>query len=845
MFKMPCYFVIQITFSVLLFSVGLSKAAASEWVSLQERENLWQQIQQDIDYEAKPALIKADASEVNSLEAKSPELQFILIKASTGKLSFEHYDTLYQGYPVLNGRLVLAKNSQGQLKQILGELAAGLFADLPNAAAGFTQSEQAVRAWLLNQQSVNHSMDGLKLYPAIYIDDGLAKTVYRISYLLHNKEGVSIERPQLIVDARTLQVIKQWDGLDKLLVMAGGAGGNEALGLNCYSPAPGSMAQCLAYVGEDDPVVSEISFQNLRVNNIFSAFSGYPFIVTQNGTNCWLKNDYVTTIKAVRNTPSDTAFQYSCDGSTEHFDKQSIDDNDYDYYSFFPINDAHFYAGIVMQMYDQYLYEIYPDQLADCPENDASFCLKPIKQRANAKGPTGGDIGNANWDGEYVNYGNGDPWAMYSQTTIDIVAHEISHAVTEWNSDPIRGGQSSALDESFSDIAAIAANDFFERHVSGSYASSVPYMNKREYPWRYGWDVFPGGRGGRDFQRPSWDGRGIGDARDYEQGMRGHALGGVTNKLFYELVTRQGWSIEEAFKLMLEANVSCWTPQVEFKDAGTCLLLLTSDINKFRQLDRTLHAVGIFSPQSEINPLPFEITQLDNQLSYKILLPQGVEAESISIIDVDWGDDTLVESWGQESTLPIGNYLEAEHTYNYEGHPLVSITVSLNDGSEWQGYRHIYISADVAPIKDITPDAFVFPAASEVPLAEMVVSPSITITGINAATKIQINKGEYSIDGGDFTADEGLITNDQQVVVRLLSSDVYSESIETILTVGEVSATFVVTALEETIVPDKSSVESGGSGGGAISLFELLLLFSMLGLSGGVLRRVYSLSIRL
>ena len=175
-----------------------------------------------------------------------------------------------------------------------------------------------------------------------------------------------------------------------------------------------------------------------------------------------------------------------------------MDEYDEVFLSFFPINDAHFYGGIVMQMYDQYLREIFPNQIEDCPvgQGNSDYCLKPISQRANAKGSTGADMANANWDGQYVNYGNGDPWVMYSQTTIDIVAHEITHAITEWNSDPVRGGQSSALDESFSDIAAIAVNDFFEDNVSGSYANSLAYKNKREYRWRYGWDVFAGGWGG-------------------------------------------------------------------------------------------------------------------------------------------------------------------------------------------------------------------------------------------------------------------------------------------------------------------------------------------------------------
>ncbi|NRB42727.1 MAG: M4 family metallopeptidase [Pseudomonadales bacterium] len=822
-------------FSLLLLTASSQAVLASQLLPLQDRADLWQQVQQSMGHGLQPSLRSA-----HSTATKNNQLQWILVKTTSGKIRFEHYDTVYQGYPVLNARVILAINSQGQLQQMLGALATGLSADLPDAAAAFTQDESAVRRWLQDNVPKNHTINGLKLYPAIFIADGLTKAVYSISYRLINKQRASIQRPHLIVDAKTLQVLKQWDALDRTdptpspkpitgqLVAAGGAGGNEALGLNCYTPAPGLMAQCLAYQGIDDPIISEVSFENLNVDNIFSVFSGYPFIVTQDGADCWLKNDYVTTIKTVKNTASDTAFHYACDGTTEHFNQQSIYDNDWNYYSFFPINDAHFYGGVVMQMYHQYLRDIYPYQLDDC--DNTGFCLKPIKQRANAKGPTGGDMSNANWDGEYVNYGNGGPYDRYSQTTIDIVAHEITHAVTEWNSDPDWVGQSRALDESFSDIAAIAANDFFERHLKGSYATSVPYSNKRAFSWVYGWDVHLYGLGGRDFQLPSRDGVSIDDARDYQDGMAGHTAGGVMNKLFYELVTRQLWSIEETFKLMLEANVSCWTPQVKFEDAASCLLLLTADNNKLRQLDETLHAVGIISPLSEINALPFTFTQQENRVEYKLALGQDIAPATISTIDVNWGDTSTVEPWHSASATAIESWLQRVHDYTETGFMLFSINVTLLDGTEWKAYRNVH-NAVLEPTKDITPEPYAFSPKVDAPLAEPVYSDKITVTGIDAHTDILISGGEYAIDDGEFTARRGMIAKGQQVVVKLLSSATHAESTQAMLTIGGVEAAFVVTTLDKPVEPPKRIDEEDGSGGGGTtSLFELLMLLSLMGL---------------
>jgi Zn-dependent metalloprotease len=847
----------RVSLFVFLLMNTVPAVLAAELLPLQHHPDLWSTIEKDLQRPASTSLLRApflnDANEVSNYHA----LHWELVKTSGGTLRFKHYDTFYQGYPVLNGRIVLAVNRQGQLQQMMGSLATELSADLPNAKAAFTQDNKALRRWVYASVESKQVINDLEFSPAVYIDASLAKAAYRINYRLENKEGITIARPYLIVDGQSLEIIKQWDGLDQLqqpsmvaisgdLVMAGGAGGNELLGLNCYSPEPSSMSQCLGYVGEDvpvgeEPIITEVSFQNLDVNNIFSAFSGYPFIVTKNGSDCWLKNDYVTTIKYEKISPSNSAFQYSCDGSTEHFDLFSIDDNYYDFLSYFPINDAHFYAGIVMQMYDQYLRDIYPDQAEDCPadQENSDYCLKPISQRANAKGPTGADIANANWDGEYVNYGNGSIWEMFSQTTIDLVAHEISHAVTEWNSDPERAGQSQALDESFSDIAAIAANDFFERHVSGSYASSVPYMNKRESQWRYGWDVFvlPGG-GGRDFKLPSLDGRSIDDAREYRQGTSAHSAGGVMNKLFYELVSRQGWSIEDTFKLMLEANVSCWTTQIDFEAAGDCLLLLTPNINKQRQLDETLHSVGIFSSQSTIVALPFNFTQIENKITYQVTLSDSLIKESIRSIDINWGDSAVVETWTRDSATSIEGYLKAEHYYTKSDFVRLAIKLSLIDGTESEGFRNAYIPKDVISPQDESPDSFAFLPITEAPLNTQITSNEIIVSGINTDVKITIENGEYSIDSNAFTAEQGIVTSGQEVKIQLYSAENHETSKQAQLTIGDMTAAFKVTTLAKTIEIDTSN--EGGSSGGAMSLFELLILFGMLGLfslSGNRYRR--------
>lgn len=68
------------------------------------------------------------------------------------------------------------------------------------------------------------------------------------------------------------------------------------------------------------------------------------------------------------------------------------------------------------------------------------------------------DVGyvNAFWDGSKMTYGDGDGSTYTALTSIDVVGHELTHAVTEHSANLIYQGESGALNESFSDIMGTA-----------------------------------------------------------------------------------------------------------------------------------------------------------------------------------------------------------------------------------------------------------------------------------------------------------------------------------------------------------------------------------------------------
>jgi len=110
---------------------------------------------------------------------------------------------------------------------------------------------------------------------------------------------------------------------------------------------------------------------------------------------------------------------------------------------------------------------------------------------------------------------------------------------------------------------------------------------------------------------------------------------------------------------------------------------------------------------------------------------------------------------------------------------------------------------------DTTPDAFTFSAQTGRPTGTVVVSNTVTISGVNAAAPISISGGSspgYSIGcNGVFTATAGTITNGEQVCVRQTSSGSANATTTTTLTVGGGSAPFSVTTAANDTTPNAFS----------------------------------------
>lgn len=168
-----------------------------------------------------------------------------------------------------------------------------------------------------------------------------------------------------------------------------------------------------------------------------------------------------------------------------------------------------------------------------------------------------------------------------------------------------------------------------------------------------------------------------------------------------------------------------------------------------------------------------------------------------------------------DCSLTSGRYVVLEATYDASAN-MVSFAADLeercSDGSEvYAEIRYnsaVPMTADKPPTAS-TPDAFAFPAHAGVLTGEAVVSNVITAYGIRAPAAISITGGEYSVNGGPFTAAPGTVSNRDRVAVRVVASPLVATTTGATLTIGGVAATFDVTTFVPGTPFTAVSLESG------------------------------------
>ncbi|WP_420850644.1 M4 family metallopeptidase [Peribacillus deserti] len=248
-----------------------------------------------------------------------------------------------------------------------------------------------------------------------------------------------------------------------------------------------------------------------------------------------------------------------------------------------PAVDAHYYAGKT--------YDYYKTTFNRNSYNGLGASLKSTVHYGNR-------YNNAFWDGTQMVYGDGDGSTFIPLSGgLDVVAHELTHAVTSSESNLIYQNQSGALNEAISDI--------FGTVVEYKYQAS-----KADY--NIGEDIYTPSVAG-DALRSMSNPAAYGDPDHYSKRYTGtadnggvHTNSGIINKAAYLIgaggthygVTVQGIGVDKLGAIFYRANTIYLTSSSTFSQARAALIQSAADLYGASSAEKTtvtnaFNAVGV------------------------------------------------------------------------------------------------------------------------------------------------------------------------------------------------------------------------------------------------------------
>ena len=368
--------------------------------------------------------------------------------------------------------------------------------------------------------------------PVIWVneDNDRAHLAYLVSFKVRSQSG-PVMWPHYVIDATDNRIYRYWNNI-QVLHADQGPGGNNKTGK--YRFGQGTMP----------------SFSVGKHNNTCTLNNTQVKVITLNNT--WY----------LQNAGNPTPFSYTCNENS----------GDAANGAFSPANDAYVFGNLVYSMYQNW----YGQPVLALSNGLAKQLLILVHAGQNYE--------NAYWDGEYLVFGDGG-LSYHPLVSVSVVSHELSHAFTSQHSGLIYANQSGAINEAFSDMAAIAAEYYLKHYNQSSYNTII---GTSAIDWRIGDRVAKGNYAMRSMDDPSAYGsaecyqatagcdrtwRDVTNAADQvpwdkQQSYIVHKGSGIMNRAFFFLVGELNGNVRKAFELMLNANMTYWTSTSTFAEAA-------------------------------------------------------------------------------------------------------------------------------------------------------------------------------------------------------------------------------------------------------------------------------------
>jgi len=517
-------------------------------------------------YAATPIdLAKQNPNRLSSLMSVAPGNNTLEIKETQRDL--DSLDMLhirmqqtYQGYPVwgadavahvkqankfnaLTLSNVLTSNANTTLNGMMYQNLHQDLANNPEKMFNRATAQKAIDAAIANYQEQVHAklpVENVKNQLMVYIDDAnKAHWSYLISFRAPaTKASEPPAIPTYIMDATTHQVYLTWNDMktnaaELDLVAAGGFGGNLKQGKLVYDGLANHMSSLTI---QRDAATKMCHYKNADIE---------------------LKK--CQGVDPNRGCMSSIAVAQLCQQTDPaHNNVYWNGERDAINGGYSPSNDALYNGDITKKMYNNWI------GMPVLKNHDGSpMVLTMVVHLAK--------FDNAYWDGQAMYFGDGDTM-FYPLTSLGITAHEVSHGFTQQHSNLQYVRQSGGMNESFSDMAAKAA-EFYA------------------YGKNLNWDLAPetfkqAGKALRYMDKPSkdcgwrWPGFmcSIDNAAQYNNWQNVHHTSGVYNRFFYTLSTSPNWDTKKAFQVMARANAYYWTSTTDFVQGACGVLKAATDL---------------------------------------------------------------------------------------------------------------------------------------------------------------------------------------------------------------------------------------------------------------------------
>ena len=488
------------------------------------------------------------------------------------------YNIMFKETPIWGHQVIIHQQGRQQAR-LTGVLVHGIEQDIPDNQTILTES-QATSA-ILSQ--VSTPIKAKEIEKTIYLDESnTAHMAYLLRFYTSNQQD-GLKNPHYIIDASTGVILKEWDEA-KTLIEGEGPGGN-AIALPYRDGA-------FQYGDTKDNAPSLGRFP--MDHWVFWCYMQTPDYRIINLENQWVYASDLQYIFPIYETEEQQYNLNAAYGFCWPWTTLYNNTNDLGYSpvneAYSPMNDAMYFVNQTLEMYRSYGIE-FPLGKNDLPIRvythiggfDNAFALPTFYFSGTRKIKAHQQIVLSNG----VSY--------FTALTQSIIPHELSHNFTALHSNLIYSGQSGGINESFSDMAAIALMDRI--HNTHSF-----YWDGLD--WSIGREATKNGKPLRSLEHPAYDGRSIENAKDYKKGLDVHYSSGVFNRAFYLLAHQPDWSVQDAFQVMLDANKNYWEAGTTFDDAACGVIQAAKDrgldskavTNAFDQVGvtcaRTLAPVG-------------------------------------------------------------------------------------------------------------------------------------------------------------------------------------------------------------------------------------------------------------